>query len=256
MARLEFDDDSQRSGGRKHRSRIETLQANDAVLAVAKPAGLLTIPDRYDVSQPSLIEILTKRHGSLWIVHRLDRETSGVVVFARTEEAHRQLSESFAGGRVAKTYFALVDGRVNWVEEIVDLPLRPDADRRHRTHVDRARGKPSETAFRLLEHVGPFSLVEATPRTGRTHQIRVHLAQIGHPVVCDGLYGRSEPIMLSRFKHKYVEGRRPERPLLSRLGLHAVSVELVVPGHGSTLIEAPLPRDLKATVRQLRKHAR
>jgi 23S rRNA pseudouridine1911/1915/1917 synthase len=138
------------------------------------------------------------------------------------------------------------------------LSLVPDGDKQHRTTIDQFHGKKSLTHFRLLASSGSFSLLEARPATGRAHQIRVHLASLGHPVVCDPLYGaRSspKPVCLSAFKKGWRGDPLEEKPLLERLGLHAASLTLPYPGAGDRLVlEAPLPRDMGALIRQIEKN--
>jgi RluA family pseudouridine synthase len=230
------------------------------LLVVDKPAGMLCVPDRYDPDAPVLVHELRKTEGELLVVHRIDKDTSGVLIFARTAEAHRKLSEAFQEGRVVKSYRALVRGRPDWDETVCELPLKVDGDKLHRTVIDASRGKASVTAFRVLERyrsVGTFpgaALVEARPESGRTHQIRVHLAALGLPCLCDPLYGDGKPLLLSKFKKKWRGDEWKERPLLDRTGLHAFSVEFAHPGSGETLrIEAGLPKDLRASITQLGK---
>jgi 23S rRNA-/tRNA-specific pseudouridylate synthase len=163
---------------------------------------------------------------------------------------------------VEKTYTAIVHGRPLWTEKDCDLPLVPDGDKLHRTIVDRYRGKPSLSRFRLLGGAGNYAIVEALPATGRTHQLRVHLASLGHPIVCDPLYGprNPQPVFLSSFKKAWKGDPLAEKPLLSRLGLHAGG--LLLPsirrenqsGQDSGLVlSAPLPRDMAALIRQMER---
>jgi 23S rRNA-/tRNA-specific pseudouridylate synthase len=187
------------------------------------------------------------------------------VVFARDEETHRFLSQSFEGRQVEKHYLAVVYGRPLWKETSCDLPLVPNGNKKHLTIIDKYQGKESLTCFRFLGGVGNYSVIEAIPKTGRTHQIRVHLAALGHPVVCDPLYGSDKPVFLSSFKPDRRGDPFEERPLLERLGLHAA--ELVLPGMpslpgnpdtagegGAPLrLQAPLSRDMTALIKQMEK---
>jgi RluA family pseudouridine synthase len=227
---------------------------DEHLLVVNKPAGLATLPDGYDPDLPHLKGVLEPHYGKLWIVHRLDRDTSGVLLLARTSEAHRSLNTQFETRKVRKVYHALVKGEPGWKERQVDLPLLPDADRYHRTLVDHRKGKVARTHFRLLDRYRRFSLVEAAPETGRTHQIRVHLASSGHPIACDPLYGDGQEIYLSEVKPGYRPGKGEERPLLARLGLHARALHLLHPETGEEIsFEAPYSKDFGAVVTQLRK---
>jgi RluA family pseudouridine synthase len=201
------------------------LYSDDSLLAVNKPAGLPALPDGYNPDMPHVKGLLESDFGRLWIVHRLDRQTSGLMLLARTPQAHRYLNDQFQSHQVTKTYHALVVGEPRWDETTIDLPLRPDGDRRHHTIVDQSRGKPAVTYLRSLERFGQFSLVEATPRTGRTHQLRAHLSAVGFPILCDSLYGGGQRLVPS---HQSVEsGGNDGSPtgLLERMGLHALSLE-------------------------------
>jgi tRNA pseudouridine32 synthase / 23S rRNA pseudouridine746 synthase len=227
---------------------VRVLFEDAQVLAVDKPAGRLVIPGRSG-DETSLREELSAAHGALWVVHRLDRNTTGVLVFARTAEAHRTLNLAFDRGEPEKTYLALVRG-IPEPERRIDLALAPA--RRGRMRPARPgdpRAKPSATVVRRIETFperpwagGPLALVEALPETGRTHQIRVHLAAAGHPLAVDPDYGEAAPL------------RGPDgRILLDRTPLHAARLALRHPATGAPLrLEAPVPADLVATVAALR----
>lgn len=235
-----------------------TLYSDAQLLVVDKPSGWLSVPDRYDPDAPVILRELVKVEGELYVVHRLDQDTSGALIFARTAEAHRGLSEAFETREVSKTYRAIVRGSPSWDAETCELPLKVDGDRRHRTIIDAGRGKESRTAFTVLERYrgSGFSaaLIEAKPESGRTHQIRVHLAGMGYPVLCDPLYGSPEPLLLSKIKGKWRGDPFKDRPLITRTALHACRIEFSHPTTGLALvIEAPEPKDFRATVIQLGK---
>ncbi len=237
------------------KKRYIVKRHDDFLIVVSKQPGLLTIPDRYDQSALSLIQLLRNRFEHVITVHRLDRDTSGLVVFALRDDVHRFLSERFSAGEITKKYLALVEGNPTWDEQTIDLPLRTDSDRMHRTRVDRRGGKPSATEVRIIERYDDYSLVEARPVTGRTHQIRAHLAAVGHGIACDALYGRGAPLYLSSFKRKYTPGKRPERPLIARVALHATELRFPHPHTGDEVIVRDDPwRDLSAAIAQLGKH--
>jgi RluA family pseudouridine synthase len=213
----------------------EILYCDSALLACNKPAGLLSIPDGYDPKKPHLRMILESQYGRLWIVHRLDKDTSGVILLARTAAAHRTLNTQFAQNLVEKTYRAIITGLPSWDEKTVDAPLRAGAGRRKRTIIDPERGKPAVTEFHILARFQAYAFVEARPHTGRTHQIRAHLYSLGHPVLADPLYGESAPS-----KH------------IQRLALHAHTLTLQHPDSAKRMtFMAPLPPDLEAALRQL-----
>ncbi len=232
---------------------IQVLYKDASILAVNKPSGLLSAPDRYDPDALVVSRELEMEHGRLWPVHRLDLDTSGILLFARNEDVHRALSVAFEAREVHKIYHAVVNGRPSWVDTICDLSLEPDGDRMHRTIIDGA-GKPSVTEFHVIGAHAKMAILEARPLTGRTHQIRIHLAAIGYPVACDPLYGDGKPLLLSRIKRRWKGDEARERPIISRTALHAFSIELLHPETRAKLrIEAPYPKDFKAIVTQLRK---
>ncbi len=218
------------------------------LLAVDKPPGRLVIPGRSGAER-SLREELEAIHGRLWVVHRLDRGTSGVLLFARTAAAHRALNLAFDRGEPRKRYLALVRGEPA-AERRIDLPIAAGRKGRMRPAApDDPRGKASVTVVRLLERYPPhrwsggaLALVEALPETGRTHQIRVHLAAAGWPLALDPDYGERDPLQ-----------GPAGGVLLDRTPLHAARLELRHPTGGAPLvIEAPLPADLAAAVEALR----
>jgi RluA family pseudouridine synthase len=233
------------------------LWIDEDLLAINKPAGLPTLPDGYDPQAPHVKGLLQESFGPLWIVHRLDRETSGVLLLARGPGAHRALSMQFENRAVSKVYHALVGGSPPWEQQRVTLPLRPDADRQHRTLVDAQQGKPAVTNLRVLERFGLYTLMEARPETGRAHQVRVHLASQGLPVTADELYGDGKGVYLSQIKPRYKPSRADEKPLLGRLGLHALALQLKHPESGQPLtLQAPYPNDFAILLRYLRKFRR
>ncbi len=213
-----------------------TIYQDEFLLAVNKPAGLPTLPDGYNRAAPCLIDLLKQQVGRVWVVHRLDRDTSGVIVLARTAEVHRALNIAFDAREVHKVYHAIVRGVPEWDEHLIDLPLRPDGDRRHRTVIDRAYGKPAVTRARVLERFAQHTLIEARPETGRTHQIRSHLAALDLPLAGDVLYGGQDVASL-----------------IQRTALHAHSIEFTHPvTRESVQLSAPYPEDFVLTLAQLR----
>ena len=230
---------------------------DEHMIAVNKSSGVSVGGDRWDESRDRLDRLLAmqaaeKTSFRIFTVHRIDRETSGLVVFAKNEETHHRLSAAFEERDVTKRYIAVVNGRPPWKETSCDLPLVPNGNKQHQTIIDRFRGKKSLTRFSVLGSAGNFSVLEALPETGRTHQIRVHAAALGFPVVCDSLYGNiaDKPVLLSAFKKNWRGDPLDEKPLLARLGLHAL--ELSLPAQSMTL-RAPLPRDMAALIRQMEK---
>ena len=241
------------------------------IIAVSKASGIPVGGDRWDTDRQRLDRLVAAclrpdpsggDTPKLFIVHRIDQDTSGLVVFAKHAAAHRRLSLAFEGRDVTKRYIAVVCGRPLWEETICDLPLIPNGNKQHLTIIDKYRGKKSLTRFKLLGSAGNYSVLEALPETGRTHQIRVHAAALGFPVACDPLYGRvsqarDKPVLLSTIKKSWRGDPHEEKPLLARLGLHAAELSLPAwdTGENPIKLHAPLPRDMAALVRQMEKTA-
>lgn len=195
-------------------------------VAIDKPAGLPVIPGRD--GDPDCVR--TRLHAQLgqpiWVVHRLDRDTSGVLLFALDAATHRTLSMAFEAGKISKRYLAIVEGRLEQ-GGLIDKPLTEARKSRMRVARDGEPGKEARTRIAPRTYLKDATLVEAEPLTGRTHQIRVHLQAIGHPLIVDHQYGKKAPLM------------RGDEVVLARTPLHAE--RLIVDG---AAIEAPLPRDL------------
>jgi len=224
---------------------------NESFIAVNKVPGISVGGDRWDESRERLDRLLEHdlKLPKVYTVHRIDKETSGLVVFAKDRETHRRLSLAFEQRHVEKRYIAIVHGRPAWKETACDLALVPNGNKKHMTIIDKYRGKESFTRFVFLISAGNYSVLEARPQTGRIHQIRVHAAAIGHPVVCDGLYGKETPVKLSSFKRNWRGDPNEEKPLLSRLGLHAQSLTL----SDEQTLTAPLPKDMASLIKQMEK---
>lgn len=231
----------------------DILLENDHFIILNKPSGLLSIPDRMG-KEISLKQLLQEKYGNIFTVHRLDRDTSGIIVFAKDEETHKFLSMAFEERTVAKYYLGIVQGIPAEKKKTIDEPIAENTTKRGVMLIHK-RGKPSVTDYEVVEEFGKFSLLQFRIHTGRTHQIRVHMQHVGHPIVCDALYGDPKPILVSSFKKNYnlSKAEFDERPILSRLGLHAARLEFKDPQGISYNVEAPLPKDMRALVQQLGK---
>lgn len=235
--------------------KLEVLYEDDYVIAVNKPAGYLSIPDRFIAEIPNVKGLLEAQYGEIYTVHRLDKYTSGVIIFAKDAESHRFLSAQWMERLPEKYYTAIVDGVPSPASDTIDLALAESMAKRGKMVVNK-RGKESVSQYLVVEDYKTFSLVELQIYTGRMHQIRVHMAERGHPLVVDKLYGKREFLMLSELKGKKYNRAKDEeeRPLLSRQPLHAHRLVIAHPKTELPLtIEAPVPKDIRAVVNQMRK---
>lgn len=237
---------------------VEIVFEDDDIIVLDKPSPFLVLPDRYDESIPNLYGILNGELGKIFVVHRIDKETSGLIVLAKTPEVHKSLSEQFEGHSVEKTYEAIVKGFPEKATGRIDLPIRE----KHPGFMalDWKKGKPSVTEFSVLQEFEGFAHLELRPKTGRMHQIRVHLKLAGLPIVGDPIYGDGRGFFLSEIKAKYKvkvedEMESEEKPLLARTALHASKLAFVHPGTGrKVLFESDLPKDMRSVVRMLGKY--
>jgi tRNA pseudouridine32 synthase / 23S rRNA pseudouridine746 synthase len=225
------------------------------LVVINKPAGLLSLPDGYKQLTPHLLTVLEPHLGKLWIVHRLDRDTSGVMLLARSAEAHHQLNDQFAGREIQKTYHALVWGVPAWDQILIDQALRKNGDRSHRTVIDPAHGKSASTSVRVLERFQNSAWVEVQPHTGYTHQIRAHLTWAGYPLIADPLYTPRLTASAIPFASPQKTASLDGEAVLAiqRVALHALEIRFHHPtsGEGMTF-SAPYPADFAAQLQELR----
>jgi 23S rRNA pseudouridine955/2504/2580 synthase/23S rRNA pseudouridine1911/1915/1917 synthase len=227
---------------------------NDDFIALNKPSGLLSIPDR-EGKEISLKTLLQEKYDAVFTVHRLDKNTSGLIVFAKNEATHKHLSKQFEERQTEKIYVGLVIGAPINKKGSINKPIAENTVTRG-TMIIHQRGKESLTDYEVVEDFGVYSWVKFRIHTGRTHQIRVHMQDIGHPIVCDELYGDGKPLLLSSIKHKKFKlskNELEERPLLNRLALHAWQLKFTTLAGKKIELEAVLPKDLKASLQQIKK---
>ena len=213
---------------------MNILYEDSDILVIDKPAGLSVLPDGWEKDSQYLVQLLEKQFGKIFIVHRLDKVTSGVLAFARTAEAHRALNMQLDSHETQKIYHAIAIGNPKWDEHIARHPLRVNVGHKHRTMVDDKNGKPSETRFKVLKRYPAHILLEAQLMTGRTHQIRVHAYALGYPLLGDVLYSA------------------PETNLIARPALHAYSLTFTHPVTGEKIsFTAPYPSDFESALNNL-----
>jgi 23S rRNA pseudouridine1911/1915/1917 synthase len=246
---------------------IEVVYEDETLTVVNKPPGMVTHPAKGNW-QGTLVNALQFHYDSLstlagenrpGIVHRLDRDTTGLLVVVKNDLAHRRLALQFELREVHKEYLALVYGVPERDSDYVERPIgfHPLSREKMAIRTLQDGGKPAVTYYEVAERFRGHALVRCMPETGRTHQIRVHLAAAGAPVLNDPLYGDPEErLLLSNLKSRY-KGREEERPLISRPALHASDLSILHPATGAPVaIHAPMPKDFEVAIKYLRKFAR
>lgn len=230
------------------------ISQTEDYIAISKPSGMLTLPDRHDLELASLRGWMQHHYGQVWVIHRLDKDTSGLILFARNEEAHKYYNKLFESREVKKTYLGIVEGKPKHEAGIIEAPIA-EHPAKNGTMVVFKKGKESRTDYTLSKTWNNYSLLEFDLHTGRTHQIRVHCKHIGNPIACDPFYGDPKPILLSSMKKKYKLSKNEEQetPILSRLALHSFSLSFVNQQGQPITLEAPLPKDMRAFMQQLDK---
>lgn len=230
---------------------IDTLFEDAHLLAVQKPAGLLIIPGRVPGEETLVgrVRDYLGDGGRPFVVHRLDRGTSGVVLFAKTADAHRLLNAQFESRQVQKRYLAIVEGELYGRGQI-DVPLQPARRGKMKPRLDDEPGQSALTHWKTEEAFPLMSLLEVRPRTGRQHQIRVHLKSIGHPLAFDPDYGRKIPWTAAEI----LADSRSSEIVLDRTPLHAAGIRFRHPATGQAIvIEAPMPADMSRVLALLRE---
>lgn len=217
---------------------LETVYDDPDIKVVIKPAGMLVHPTSAHQEEGTVVDAILAdttdddpvRPG---IVHRLDRNTSGLIILAKSKAAKEYMQKQFQDRKIQKTYLALVIGHLDQDEAIIKVPLG-----RSKTHplkrIADPEGKDAITAYKVVDRIGNYDLVEAKPSTGRTHQLRAHFAHLGHPIVGDKLYGADSFLNLGRYF------------------LHAARLEFVSPNNTKVEVEAPLPKELEALLQKIR----
>jgi 23S rRNA pseudouridine1911/1915/1917 synthase len=243
---------------------FDVLYEDDHLAVIYKPAGMLVHPGTTSAQQSgTVVNGLLQRYPKVrtvgvihrpGIVHRLDRDTSGLMVVALSNQARIGLFSQFKNREVRKVYFAIVTGKLTLQSDYIDLPIGNHPKFHDRMKIDVTRGKSSSTFYEVQERFEEFSLVRLHPLTGRTHQIRVHLAHLGNPVTCDPAYGRSAAHVFQRLKQKLQEEGRTIA--LHRQALHAHRLEFTHPVDGRAMVHsAPLPADMAEFLEILRERA-
>lgn len=232
------------------RPAIQILFTDDRVLVIDKPSGLLVIPDGFHPESAHIRMLLEPAFGRLWIVHRLDKETSGALLLARDSETHRELNAQFSNREVKKEYRLIAAGSPQQDQWDVTLPLKVNGDRAHRTIVDLKDGKPAATRFCVIRRFSSgYCLLSAFPLTGYTHQIRAHLTASGLSIAGDPLY-QPRP-------HPSIKGQGditlPDAVKIARrLMLHAFRIDFFHPGRKQPVsIQSPLPDDFNQLIDEI-----
>lgn len=236
------------------KTAIEILFSDNDLLVVNKPSGIAVIPERIHTEREHLQNLLEKDFEKIFVVHRIDKGTSGVVCFARNEAAHKNLSLQFQEHSVKKIYKALVKGRMKTRSGTIDFPIAENNSNAGTMKVSK-QGKNAITHFKVEEEFKSATLLSIEIETGRTHQIRVHMAHYGNPLLVDEIYSGSNAFYLSSVKRNYKHTDETERPAISRLTLHAGQLTVIHPSTEKEItFTARLPKDLETVLKLLRKY--
>jgi 23S rRNA pseudouridine1911/1915/1917 synthase len=232
------------------------LYEDDDLLVINKFANVLSIPDRWNPDIPNLRSLLDERYGKIFVVHRLDKETSGIMIFAKNAETHKYLNDLFEHHKIRKLYHVVVSGILQRNEVDVDIPIMTDPSNKGRS-IPSSRGKESLTKIKVLQRFKVATLIECDLISGRHHQIRVHCSAIGHPLLVDTMYGDKSEFYLSSIKRKFnLKKGTEERPIIDRITMHASSLQFAHPRHGEELtFTADHPKDFAALLQLLGKYS-
>lgn len=234
--------------------RLEILFEDDDLVIVNKPEGVLSIPGR-NTAAKDMYTALKKRYENVFVVHRIDKNTSGIMVFALNEDAHRALNIQFQDRKVKKIYHAILNGVPQVESGVIDRAIAPDNSVAGKMRIHPS-GKKAVSKYKVLQSFKRYSLVEFEIETGRTHQVRVHAQSLGHPLLVDEMYGGKKEFFLSEVKGKgFNKGKyEEERPILKRTPLHAFQLEIIHPVSGDVLSYSQVyPKDMRALLNQFKK---
>ncbi len=236
---------------------IQIIHEDENLLVINKPSGIYTIPDRFDVNLPNIYSIFNQKYGKIFIVHRLDRDTSGILLLAKNAETHKYLNDLFAEQGIIKMYHAVTYGVIPENEFDIDIPITTSPSKKGMS-IPSSRGKVSLTKIKVVQRFKFCTLVEADLVTGRHHQLRVHLYSIEHPLYIDELYGSPVPFYLSTIKTKFnLKKHTDEQPVISRITMHAFSLEFIHPTTNLKVkYEASYPKDFEIFLKLLNKYSK
>lgn len=230
---------------------FEILFEDDAYIVVNKSAGVLAIQDRYQHDIENLKSTLERKRENIFVVHRIDKGTSGIIVFAKTEEAHKHLNIQFENRLVEKSYTCIVQGTLTKTSGTIETLIAKDERYKGKMLVVNKKGKSAISHYQLIEQFNNYALVEVQIETGRTHQVRVHMAHQRNPLVGDAMYGGKESLSIGDLKRKVIG--KSERPLIARPALHAYKISFKDMKGIKRTYKCDPPKDIKATINQLRK---
>jgi 23S rRNA pseudouridine955/2504/2580 synthase len=225
------------------------LHEDDSLLFINKPSDISSLDERATAA-PSILRMAKRYHPDAQLCHRIDKETSGVLLIAKNPEAYREMAMSFEARKVVKTYHAIVEGVLNVKNVTISLPLT--ITKKGTARVDMKEGKPAETVFDTLKMFRHFSLMSCKPITGRLHQIRIHLASQNFPISADTTYGGHLP-MLSHYKRNFRTAKfEDEQPMMKRVALHAHTLAFEF-NNNPYSVSAPYPKDFEVFLKLLEK---
>ncbi|MCX7957288.1 MAG: RNA pseudouridine synthase [Endomicrobia bacterium] len=232
------------------------IYEDEDYLIVNKNAGISTLPERYDILQPNLLQMLQKIYKKIFVLHRLDKETSGLIIFAKNELAHKHLSQQFLNREIQKLYIAVTYGVIPIDEGKIELPIGENQNDLKKVKIDFVKGKPSITEYKIIERFKDFTFIQAKPITGRRHQIRIHLSAIGYPLVADKLYSNKQKLFLSEIKQNYKFKKAEfEKPIIERTALHSYRIEFYHFRKKQNFVLYATPsQDLQLLIKYLRKY--
>ncbi len=236
--------------------RWTIVHEDEDIIVVDKPALFPSIPDRYDNGILNVKTMLQEKRHEVIVTHRIEKETSGLMLFTKSEKAHKFISSQFDKGTMTKIYKAITTNTPPEPVGQIDLAMTSSEHSRRNMALN-VKGKLASTRYKVVEAFENYCLLDIKLLTDRMHQIRLHMSSIYCPLACDKMYGEGKPIMLSHIKRKYRRSGDQEKPLMDRVALHCSELEFLHPRSKEKLTySAPLPKDMKAVLNQLRKNGK